>query len=586
MVVAETIARAEALTPNSTGPLMTTVHLGMDAHGLFIDGVAAEEFVSFEDLLPAYIADRKAEAEAEAAPHDPQVDGHDFDADFNKSESPFKLDAGHEVIAGANTLVNTASITSQWLDADVIAVAGDVVRLDAISQTNVVIDHDSTPGAALPGMIADQSSVAMNAASIALKSVAEARAESGNPAPKAEPEIIKNAPANWAVVRYEGPVTQVNWVKQHSFTTDFDQAVVTFSGAATFLGLGENALSNTFDLDAYGFQYDLILVAGNLIDINMINQLNIIFDSDVVNLSDTEADDDVDDDDDDDHDDRHDHDDDDDAPYFASGLTSGKTPSTQFEKSGKHADGGSSKKAGTEGLPEKPAASEKTDTDIKKGSSSKSKDDMSDAPVVKAPLSTGDNLAYNQALIETIGRDTDAAITKAFADVLDRFAKGDDDIDDDVREDEAFAGTELLRVLYIDGDFTTVNMVDQVNVLGDADQVHLARDNFAAALQDQIKIVTGSNVAANIAAIRDNGIDSKVMAKGEVYSDALIHQANLIDTTPDAEDSGIAALATEAVAFLADDLDAQTLGNEITNTTHSMIADMFGQSDLMQTMLS
>ncbi len=615
MFFSEIQVSAQALVAGVSGPLSTSVLIGEDAQGHFADGVAVAEFTPFEELLPAYIAEKRAEAEADAEPHDPTTDGHDFSQDFDKGESPYKVDDGHTVVAGANTLVNTASITSNWLDADVFAVAGNVIRMDAISQVNVIIDHDSITNALSPTNLADQSSMAANAAAIAVKSVAAAKAEALAKAEDATGTItptapsFANAPANWTVVRYDGPVTQINWVKQHTFTTDNDQAIVTFSGAAMFLGLGENALSNIFDAHEFGYQYDLILVGGNLIDINLVNQLNIILDSDVVDtfapeqvaatkmvsvsdvpeVSEAAA-----------------------GPTSiqsiedeptqvaahsvapqqkidASHVTAAQTATAQpTEVTGSAIDGSSQEAAATSGVPDAaPAdAAPPEAAPIEATDAIPAADEVGPSSTPAPAISTGDNLAYNQASIETIGQDTDAAISQIYADVLDGFANGNDDISKEVLEDPAFAGTELLRVLYIDGDFTTVNMVDQQNVLGDADQVHLARDDFAAALQEQIQITTGSNLAANFAAIRDNGIDSVVMAQGDTYSDALIYQANLMDTDVLETGSSIADLTNEAVAFLTDDINAKSMGDDIAAMTNGMIDDAFSQSDIMQNMLS
>ncbi|QCO54411.1 hypothetical protein EOK75_00320 [Pseudorhodobacter turbinis] len=577
---------AAAIGSRDSGTLTTTVLLGHGAHGTFIDGVAAEEFTFFKEIQPTYIAGRIAEAEAALTPHDATKDGHDFDADFGKDQNPLKLDAGLSIVAGANSLVNTASISSTWLDAEMIVVAGDVVRMDAISQVNVIIDHDFVTTALSPAGLENQGSTASNAAKIETKTVVSSEEEAREPDKSSAddvavslPPAFANAPANWAVVRYEGSVTQINWVKQYTFTTDFDQAVVAFSGGATFLGMGENSLSNSFNINEAGYHYDLILIAGSLIDINLISQLNILLDSDVVDATAAEKG----------------------APSQATANNAPAEIHPSFaagsvDTAAQTADAPSSSVSGTgvDGLSQQSAAigghlTEQTvpetmepapnEADVSDGT-------MPDGPASEAPFSTGDNLAYNQASIETIGEDTDAEINQTFTDVLAGFALGHDDIPDEVVQDPAFLGTELLRVLYIDGDFTTVNMVDQINVLGDADEVHLARDSFADDLQAMIKVTTGSNITANIAGIKDKGMDSTVMAKGDTYSDALIYQANLMDTGLMETGSSVTDLANEAVAFLTDDIGPDTLGDDITSMTNGMIADAIDQSDVLQSMLS
>lgn len=535
---------ATQIVTTTDGPLQTSVHLGADASGIYVNGTLAAELPDFTDLLPAYIADKQAALQA------PQetVAAHDFGRDFDGAGNTASQDTGLQVVAGANSLINTASITSNWLDAEVIAVAGNVVRFDAISQVNVLIDHDQVTPALRPVDLAAQDSTVINAAAIAASTVAQGRAAAGRTEDTVTaPKVLAGAPANWAVVHYDGPVTQINWVEQYTFTTDNDQAVVSFGGTSTFLGLGENGVFNDFSISELGYQYDLILVGGNLIDINLINQTNILLDSDRIDETFPVTDD-------------------------------------QSAEASLSVDGGAS--SGVELAAADVSGVQATSHPV--AASAKDAEAGASTAQTTHPFSTGDNLLYNQASIERIGLDTDAAITQSFADALDQFGAGNEEVSDDLLGEELFDGTELLRVLYIDGDFLTVNVVDQVNVLGDADQVHLARDDFAAALQDQIKVTTGSNVLANVAAIKKNGLDSTVMAQGETYSDALIHQANLIDTDIDTMPaaSSLADLATEAVAFLVDDAVPSNLGGDIADNTHSMIADAMGQSDLMQTMLA
>ena len=63
-----------------------------------------------------------------------------------------------------------------------------------------------------------------------------------------------------------------------------DQAVLTFSGASTFLGLGENTIANSFTTQQFGFGYDLIIVGGNMIDVNLVSQKNAVLDSDSLSI--------------------------------------------------------------------------------------------------------------------------------------------------------------------------------------------------------------------------------------------------------------------------------------------------------------
>ncbi|MDO5758294.1 MAG: hypothetical protein Q4P24_12460, partial [Rhodobacterales bacterium] len=502
-------ADASSLPPGATVDIMT----GAAAQGLFINGVSADEIPDLKDLLPAFLRPdgdveareaNQGETEGKAVtgrdlddklapqPQDAQpeqaseVPDHDFDKDFeNKINNPWKVDAGHQVVAGANKQLNEFHVASRWLDADVIAVKGDTVYLDAISQVNVMGIGDI-----VSGQVATLPSQAMNVAEIVTKSSHSGEAATG-PA---------GLPSNSATVRLEASVTQINWAHQYNFTTDNDVAAITISGSNTYFGLGGNTEFNEAFLTQIGFNYDLIMVGGNLFDVTMLTQTNVLLDVNWIDGAET--------------------------------------------------------------------------------------------------ADVGDNLQYNLARIETTGVDTHVGMGAHFNEALDKFGSGAKEITDAVAHDALFAGTDLLRVLYIDGDFTTVNVVQQTNILGDVDQVRImqsAVEGAAAAAANTnaaVSVVAGSNAQVNIATVRDLGLDSIVMTGGNSYSDALIYQAGLIDmdAMPDGVEmaTGITALANEAVAFLSDDM----LSTHVTAATHDAISatetytDTAGQSDIMQTVLA
>ncbi len=579
------VASAEVLADMAAPSLSVTVLTGAEAQDtIYVNGVAAEEMPVFEDLLPRFVKDQRAEAEAETDP-----DAHDMGRDFTQDNDTSRAEDGSQVVAGANTLVNSAAITSVWLDAPVIVAAGDVVRFDGISQINVLVEHDAVSPALLHAAAADKASTVQNVAAI------ETTSSRSGTETEARADAMPQMPQNWVVARVNGPVTQVNWVQQHNFTTDFDQAVITQSGTTLFLGLGENALGNAFDAFELGFQYDLIIVNGNLIDVNLITQTNILLDSDVVETGAAPA-----------------------QALSASGapavadlpvpaeeegfaaetedLASDISATTSHAAAardvqtventaadagatpldlGEALDGEVSAADGVSGI-DLPADTEEDPVEAYAA------EDPGPAPTI----STADNLLFNEALIQTIGADIDTVITETFKTAMADLVGGAENVSQDLAADALFDGIGLLRVLYIDGDFTTVNYIDQTNILGDADQVHLLRDDFAAALQAEMVVTTGSNVLANVASIRDSGLDSVVMAQGQVYSDALIHQANLIDNDAATLGSNISDLANEAVAFLVDDMIGGDLAGDIASATASHMADMPGSADIMQSMLT
>ena len=204
---------------------------------------------------------------------------------------------------------------------------------------------------------------------------------------------------------------------------------------------------------------------------------------------------------------------------------------------------------------------------------------------IPAGISGSDNLLFNSAIINSVGVDSYGEMQDNFAAASDNFATGGVNIDESVAHDSVFEGTEILRVLYIEGDLTTVNWIEQTNVLGDSDQVHLALENLEATTGATATVTTGSNATINSATINEFGIDSQIAVNGNVYDDALLYQANLIDTDADPLGVAMPALANEAVAFLADDMMGPDMAPEDT-TIIATASESTATSDVMQSMLA
>jgi hypothetical protein len=201
-------------------------------------------------------------------------------------------------------------------------------------------------------------------------------------------------------------------------------------------------------------------------------------------------------------------------------------------------------------------------------------------------FNSSENLLFNGATINTTGVNAYRDMSESFETASKKFADGANDLASDVAQDSVFEGVDLLRVLYIDGDLTTINWIDQINVLGDSDQVYLAMENAENASGVSATVTAGSNLSINMATINEHGVDSEVMVKGEVYDDALLYQAELIDT--DAAPTGVdlPALASEAVVFLADGM----VGAEDASDSDMVIAPTPSENvdtpDVMQSVLA
>ncbi len=197
-----------------------------------------------------------------------------------------------------------------------------------------------------------------------------------------------------------------------------------------------------------------------------------------------------------------------------------------------------------------------------------------------------DNLLFNSASIHAVGADTYEDLGEPFSQAIADLGDEAGSIGAAVARDSVFEGTELLRVLYIEGDLTLMNLLEQTNVLGDADEVHLALEDFVNVTGGEVTVHTGSNALINNAALKQFGVDSVIMTGGEAYDDALIYQAELIDT--DATPSGVtlSQLASEAVAFLAEGmLDPETSQTEDA-PMQGGVDDGSTPVDIMQTVLA
>ena len=119
-------------------------------------------------------------------------------------------------------------------------------------------------------------------------------------------------------------------------------------------------------------------------------------------------------------------------------------------------------------------------------------------------ISSSANLLWDQAHITNVGSpDRFSELPQPYLDAATGLADGGTDISDDVRSDEAFAGLKGLSVLYIQGDLLNLQYIRQTNILGDSDQIALAKEALAPNLTPEWSISTGSNTLVNSAAIAD-----------------------------------------------------------------------------------
>jgi hypothetical protein len=406
-----------------------TMLVGDDVGGMHVNGVVADAMPVLADHLPD-------------VPEPVNVPpGSDWETQVTLEAG---ADPAHIAITGGNALTNEVVLTVSWLDAPVMLVQGDAMSISVISQINVMSEYlDSTGG---PATTSEMINAALH--SITAAPLAEVAAEG-----------VGVFPTSWVITTLAADLIAVNWMTQQNFVIDHDILSLTWSGATSFLRLGDNSLINIADILELGQGYDLIVIGGDMINVSMIRQMNVLLDADWVAT----------------------------------------------------ADG-------------------------------------------SATVSGGGNLLWNGAQITGAGQDGLIAMDQAHADLADAVMTGTTGAIPIALTDPAFEGSDTINVLYITGDYMTLNVVDQTNVLGDADQVAALASEASLESGAEVTVISGSNALVNLATINTVGIDSEIHVGGEIYSDALLYQASFIevDDCDPYEHTGPAALTSEAVLFLAD----------------------------------
>ena len=200
-------------------------------------------------------------------------------------------------------------------------------------------------------------------------------------------------------------------------------------------------------------------------------------------------------------------------------------------------------------------------------------------------LATRDNLLLNRAEIRKAGDQAQHEMAEAYKAAAADLKAGFNDIGKDILSDPAFEGLGLLRVLYVGGSILNMQYIEQANVLGDADQVTLAASRAASDAMADVAVSTGANALMNMASILDARAEANVHVRGEIYSDALLHQASLVsDADPDLAIGDPTSMASEAVAFLADGMLSDE--DESGPVAGSGVSQHWDTPDVMQTMLS
>lgn len=166
-------------------------------------------------------------------------------------------------------------------------------------------------------------------------------------------------------------------------------------------------------------------------------------------------------------------------------------------------------------------------------------------------VSSGDNLLMNSSTIVQAGKPVYKEMTSDMGKMMAKAGDGPIGLPQSLLNDPALQGLDGVRVLHIQGDMVSLNMIRQTNVLGDSDQVQVFRDQLLEQ-GGAIKLIAGSNLLMNQATIVEAEYDATIYSGGEIYTDALLYQAELVATDDPLAPSGTSDLASEAVLFLAD----------------------------------
>lgn len=187
---------------------------------------------------------------------------------------PDAFPAGHQITTGGNMVSNEVAIVTNGPDAAVIVVGGDLIRLDLISQVGMLVSGsygDTANHAA--GQLADQliNAARLDKGFISIDEVVVEQSGSNG-------ESL--LPLYFQVTTLHGDLVFVNQVEQHIFASDFDRIEAVLTGASSQISLGGNLLFNAMSLQALSSHYDLIIIGGDMVTLNMIEQVSLLYDSD------------------------------------------------------------------------------------------------------------------------------------------------------------------------------------------------------------------------------------------------------------------------------------------------------------------
>jgi hypothetical protein len=226
--------------------------------GSFVNGAPVTELPKLDDYLP----DRE-EDEANEPEQVNSVNG----------AGAIEMEASVDLVAGSNTMVNSAVLTNSWLAGGVMAAVEDCVEINVVVQVNAWSDSDALGSCVSDWKFnPDEATEAFNLAMFARVDPKQTSAEVS----------VGEFPKYWAVTQIDGDLISMNWIEQFSFVSDNDIHVLSSSGVKTMVTTGGNTTLNDVSLQELGLYYDLIIVGGSIYDANFIHQMNVMLDNDLI----------------------------------------------------------------------------------------------------------------------------------------------------------------------------------------------------------------------------------------------------------------------------------------------------------------
>ena len=204
----------------------------------------------------------------------------------------------------------------------------------------------------------------------------------------------------------------------------------------------------------------------------------------------------------------------------------------------------------------------------------------------KGSAATGENMLWNEARIENVGPDEwTQGLPSHYREAADGLAAGDTTMPDGFKGDGALDGLAALKVLYIAGNVYDIHSISQVNVVGDADDLTVYEASLLKAQDSVWQVSTGHNLLVNKAGILDyDGLGKSAYVGGEIYSDAILVQADIVDGLTDRLTVRGDALANEVIAFLDDTTDMTSRLDD--HPAIKMMTDAGAAYDLMHSVLA